>query len=399
MRPRTSLLLPRLAAALAATIVLALLACLWVLRPALPRIASISAPISTGTLEDAALCLAWLLLACLLVGVLLRTARRVLHASGSQRRTILPGVIPGPLPPRDATPLAERFQPPIGLSLRPPLRLADDDALLPSPRASASSATGVTCVATAPSQAPPPGPSQQHAGVLSQPAASICLLGPLRIQGTRRPPKRTRTRELIAYLALHPNGASRDELTEAICPDGDPQKTRARLWEVATDARASLGEAWITEGERYRLDREKLRIDLDDLDRLLDAATDEQPDALEAALALWRGTPLQGSDYAWADGHIHRLHATLIGLLERAGHARLARGDARGALQMAEQAIALDQLHEPSWRLALQADHALGLRESLTHRYQQLARELDEQLGLQPTRETRMIYKQLLGQN
>jgi hypothetical protein len=60
------------------------------------------------------------------------------------------------------------------------------------------------------------------------------------------------------------------------------------------------------------------------------------------------------------------LSATLLDLLERVGRVRLAHGDARGALQMAEQAIALDQLHEPSWRLALQAEHALGLRESIT---------------------------------
>ncbi|MGH8228224.1 MAG: bacterial transcriptional activator domain-containing protein [Steroidobacteraceae bacterium] len=88
----------------------------------------------------------------------------------------------------------------------------------------------------------------------------------------------------------------------------------------------------------------------------------------------------------------------LIGLLERAGHTRLERGDPRGALQFAEQAIALDQFHEASWRLALQADHALGLRESITRRYDQLTRALDEQLGLQPTRETRVMYRELLGQ-
>ncbi|MGH2879247.1 MAG: bacterial transcriptional activator domain-containing protein [Solirubrobacteraceae bacterium] len=87
-----------------------------------------------------------------------------------------------------------------------------------------------------------------------------------------------------------------------------------------------------------------------------------------------------------------------MGLLERAGHTRLERGDPRGALQFAEQAIALDQFHEASWRLALQADHALGLRESITRRYDQLTRALDEQLGLQPTRETRVMYRELLGQ-
>jgi DNA-binding SARP family transcriptional activator len=99
------------------------------------------------------------------------------------------------------------------------------------------------------------------------------------------------------------------------------------------------------------------------------------------------------------NGHIHRLRATLIGLLERAGHARLEQGDARGALELAEQAIALDQFHEASWRLALQADYALGLRESITRRYDDLTRSLDQQLGLQPTRETRVIYRRLLGQS
>lgn len=59
---------------------------------------------------------------------------------------------------------------------------------------------------------------------------------------------------------------------------------------------------------------------------------------------------------------------------------------------------ALNQFHEASWRLALQADHALGLRESITKRYDDLATALDQQLGLQLTRETRVMYRELLGQ-
>jgi two-component SAPR family response regulator len=208
------------------------------------------------------------------------------------------------------------------------------------------------------------------------------------------------TRELIAYLTLHPKGASRDELIEALWPTQDPKKSRPRLWESASDAHAALGDAWVVEGERYRLDRSKVNIYLDQLDQLLtNIEPENEPQTLEAALELWRGEPLQGSDYMWADGHIHRLRATLIGLLERAGNTRLERGDARGALELAEQAISLDQFHEASWRLALQADYALGLRESITRRYDDLAHALDEQLGLQPTRETRVMYRQLLGQS
>jgi DNA-binding SARP family transcriptional activator len=229
---------------------------------------------------------------------------------------------------------------------------------------------------------------------------SISLLGPLRIEGARRPLKRVPTRELIAYLALHPHGATRDELTEALWPGAHPDQALPRFWQIVSDARHALGDAWVRDGERYQLDRDCIRIDLDQLDRLLARAnpdSNEEPQTLEAALALWRGEPLEGSDYVWADGHIRRLSATYLGLLERAGHARLERGDARGALELAEQAITLDQFHEASWRLALQAEHTLGLRESITRRYD-LTRALDQELGLQPTRETRAMYRQLLGQ-
>ncbi|MFZ2050599.1 MAG: BTAD domain-containing putative transcriptional regulator [Solirubrobacteraceae bacterium] len=364
----------RTVAAVGVLLMLTALAALALFRPSLPHIVSLTAPLTAETLRGGALCLAWLLAVYVALALLIPAARVLIHGPAWQREAILPGVIPGPAPPQLPTPLSERFQPRI---LAPPLDL-DLENTHPA----------------APAKAPIAAPTHEKPRPVS-----ICLLGPLRIEGTDRPPRRVRTRELIAYLALHPNGASRDELTDAIWPDQDPKKTRARLWESASDAKAALGDAWIVDGDRYRLLRERLHIDLDELDQLLSSRTDDdEPQNLEAALALWRGEPLQGCDYAWADGHIHRLQATLIGLLERAGHARLVYGDARGALQFAEQAIALDQFHEASWRLALQADHALGLRESITRRYDQLARSLDQQLGLQPTRETKLLYRQLLGQ-
>jgi DNA-binding SARP family transcriptional activator len=228
---------------------------------------------------------------------------------------------------------------------------------------------------------------------------SIAVLGPLAIDGVAHRIKRAATHELLAYLAFHPQGASRDELIEAIWPAQDPKRTRPRFWQSVTEARKAIGDAWLHHGERYQLDPTHVRIDLEQLDGLLAATEpDSQPQTLERALALWRGEPLEGSDYLWAEGDVRRLTATFLGLLERAGHARLDHGDARGALQMAEQAIAIDQFHEASWRLALRAEHALGMRESITKRYDELTHSLDEQLGLQPTRETRVMYRQLLGQ-
>jgi two-component SAPR family response regulator len=225
---------------------------------------------------------------------------------------------------------------------------------------------------------------------------SIAVLGPVAIDGLKHRIKRAATRELLTYLALHPSGASRDELVEAIWPAQDPARTRPRFYQSVTEARKALGDAWIHHDERYRLDRSKIRVDLDDLENLV--ISDADPNALERALALWRGEPLENTDYLWADSHTRNLRATLLDLLERVGSYRLANGDAKGALLIAEQAITLDRLHEPSWRLALQAEHALGQRDGITKRYDELSRSLDEQLGLRPASETRAIYRQLLGQ-
>ncbi len=372
-------LITRIGAAGGAVLAVAALVLLWQFRPGLPHISSPGAPFTSELAEQGLIFVIWLLSLYIAFSVFVHAAHAVIHPP--RRTTILPGVIPSPpLPrPRAAAPRTARPKFALTLAASPEPSSADTPA--------ASTAPAPTAAATA-----------TLAAVEQRPALSISLLGPLRIDGADQSPKRVPTRELIAYLALHPHGASRDELIEALWPAQDPKKTRRRLWDLATDARATLGDALIHEGERYRLDRAKVRIDLDQLDQLLTSTDADNEPNLEAALALWRGEPLEGADYIWAEGDIHRLRATLLGLLERAGHARLEHGDARGALQMAEQAIALDQFHEASWRLALQAEHALGMRESITCRYDELAHALDQELGLQPTRETRIMYRQLLGQ-
>jgi DNA-binding SARP family transcriptional activator len=347
---------------------------LGLIHPALPHLSgSLTSPITTDEVEQVAACAAWLLAACLASILLIRAIRGLTPTVGR-----VPGVLPRRAPP-NTRPTGGR-RPSYVLTIAAPLV---ENRALPSP-------------ASTPQDAAEAAPVESKASTIS-----ISVLGPLAIDGLLGRIKRAATHELLAYLAFHPKGGSRDELIEAIWPAQDPKRTRPRFWQSVTEARKALGDAWVHHGERYELDRSKVRVDLDDLDRLLAANSDDtsrDPAALESALALWRGEPLEGSDYLWAEGEIRVLHATLVDLLERVGRSRLAREDARGALQMADQAIALDGLHESSWRLALQAEHALGLRESITRRYDELARSLDEQLGLEPARETRLVYRQLLGQ-
>lgn len=387
MRPRTHIPLH----ALAALLVLAGLALLWQLRPGLPALPeSWTAPMSSADAEEILFWVLWLVLAALLLLIARRLVNEIAltikQRRERERAAFAERMLSKPMSP---PPTASRY--PIyadRYTMVLPPRANHDDEYAPERPALADRATPDATRTATPEESKP------------ALALSISVLGPLRIDGLKRPLKRAPTREIIAYLALRPPGATRDELIEALWPDQDPQHSLPRLYQSVTDARKALGDAWIREGERYQLDRTKIHIDLDELNRLL--ATNDSADeqhALETALSLWRGAPLAGSDYPWAEGPIHRLHATLLDLLGRVGAARLTNGDPQGALQAAEQAITLDNLHEPSWRLALQAEHALGFRSSVTKRYDALAHLLDEQLGLQPSHETKMTYRQLLGQS
>jgi DNA-binding SARP family transcriptional activator len=47
----------------------------------------------------------------------------------------------------------------------------------------------------------------------------------------------------------------------------------------------------------------------------------------------------------------------------------------------------------------MRAEAALGLREAVIARYEALRGELDTKLGLEPERETRLLYRRLLSQD
>lgn len=379
-------LLRRLAASGVAAGCLAALGLLWQLRPQLP-----GAPVDAAFAGELLRLLLWGTVA-LLVLVLLARALRAGGRSAAAAPVPRPRAKRRPVralldatPPRPAaTPQVDRYEPEWR---RPRLTLPGGDG------------EGAVAVAAPAAVAEP----EADVAAGGEARASVLLLGPLEIPSTtgrRRalgPPH-----ELIAYLALHPEGASRDELLEALWPEESPDRSEQRFWQASREARKLLYGAVVREAGRYRLDRDRVDVDVDRLERLLCAAAgtrDEEAerDVVEEALALFRGEPLEGCDYRWADGDLRRLTARRLELLERAGRARLASGDARGALDAAEQGIAADELNERFWQLAFEAEAAIGAREAISRRYDELAARLDERLGLKPSGETRTLYLRLLG--
>jgi DNA-binding SARP family transcriptional activator len=87
-----------------------------------------------------------------------------------------------------------------------------------------------------------------------------------------------------------------------------------------------------------------------------------------------------GLDVDLDDG-VRQLEAAIVDLLERVGRARLESGEFRAALEAAERALSFNVLNERLWRLALEAERAVGLREAVAGRYRELCKLLDEQVA------------------
>jgi hypothetical protein len=197
----------RICATSGAVLAIAALALLWQFRPGLPHISSAGAPFTSEVAEQGLVFVIWLLAIYIAFSVFVHAAHAIIHPP--RRTTIFPGVIPSPPLPRPRASAPPTARPKFALTL----------AARPDPEHAAS-----TLPATAPSEAP------AAVGTLAAPEApalSISLLGPLRIDGADQSPKRVPTRELIAYLALHPHGASRDELIEALPARARPEEDPA----------------------------------------------------------------------------------------------------------------------------------------------------------------------------
>lgn len=393
----------RLAATLTAIPLLVVFAFAWQLRPPLPPLPrSLRAPLPAGNVLSLLELLAWVVFVLLdLVlcwRVLAYGARREpSKAELRLRRALRP-------PPRLRSTQAVDWRafaappsvPVMHVRASTSAEATTAAALDPSPARDAA-ADAAAAERAAPALAAALDPSAGRVG--------LRLLGPLELVGCKKKqPRRKATRELLAFLALQHGQVSRDELIEALWPGEEPRRSAERFYQAATEARQLLGDGFQRLRDNfYRLDRRRLWLDLDQFEQLRtradDAPGDEQQALLERALALFRGEPFAGLDALWADAEARRLRAVQLELLERLGRLQLAAGAATAALAAAEQAALLDRSNERPVQLAMEAEAALGQRDAISTRYQRLCEDLDEQYGLQPSRETKQLYRRLLSQD
>lgn len=127
--------------------------------------------------------------------------------------------------------------------------------------------------------------SREGTSTASRVPVEVRLFGPGQIFVAGEEPRAGlggKTRELLAYFLLHPEGATREQAIEALWPEVDPDRGLDRFWarlgELRTRPRSELAPSakFIDRagGDTYRIERDVFDVDVWRFDELL--ASDEE---------------------------------------------------------------------------------------------------------------------------
>jgi DNA-binding SARP family transcriptional activator len=240
----------------------------------------------------------------------------------------------------------------------------------------------------------------------------IRLAGPLAVEaddGELAPTRlgSRRARLLLGYLAVERRrtiGVA--ELVAVLWPDGVPQRPEAGVATLVSRLRSQLGRDAIR-GSRagYQLGhRPAVEVDLDEAAALIgEAERRALAEPGPAASAASRALDLLGSgvldDEPTAEW-VEPARVERIDLIRRARHAgaqaALGTGDAAGALRLAREAIAADAFDEQAYRDLMAAHQATGTRAEALTGYDRLRRLLADELGIDPSQQTRELHAAIL---
>src|SRR5579859_598012 len=241
--------------------------------------------------------------------------------------------------------------------------------------------------------------------VLNSPAMlSILLLGAPAISVDGRPldTLRRKNRALVYYLARRVTPVTRDEALAFLWPDHPRPAALHSLRSALSELRRQLGPALLVEADSLALGPET-QVDTWRFEAAIAAAPPDLA-ALSMALELYRGEFLQGFSLAeppefddWVAEQREHFRALAVRGLAALSQLQQQQHDHAAALEALNRALAFEPLREDLQRAALRLHYRLGDRAGAIRRYEALRRQLDEELGVPPSPETRALYDSLIN--
>jgi DNA-binding SARP family transcriptional activator len=237
----------------------------------------------------------------------------------------------------------------------------------------------------------------------------VKLLGRPLIEGVDEQPGGgfgAKSREFLFLFLLNPEGLTREEATELLWPETDPeqviQRFKFQLKTIRQRLRNDLAPTakFIDKiGDVYRPAPEHFSVDVWDFDLHLRAAKGSRPlESLSQAVELYRGELLQGIYYEWAEPLRAHFRDRRLDALVRVSDLRSAQGDFEGGLKAVLQAIETEPFAEHLYRRAMTIYAQLGRASDIKKIYRELEAALSDELEAEPDAETSDLKERLLKQ-
>jgi DNA-binding SARP family transcriptional activator len=244
----------------------------------------------------------------------------------------------------------------------------------------------------------------------SEPAPiRVSLLGPACVEAWEEEINsglRASAYELLAWYALHPDGATAEAAIDALWPDASPQRGRERFWTALGNLRSRLhgptkdGVEILTKvGEHYRPDPAVVDIDLWHFEAALTTAARagnpaEVTAPLELAVAAYRGDFYPNGDALWVEPVREDLHRRALDAQLRLAELYADHGRPDAAIAALEQAIELDPICEDAYRRLITLLAHLHRDDAAQRSWRLLQGRLAE-LDLEPEDKTARLVHEL----
>ena len=218
-----------------------------------------------------------------------------------------------------------------------------------------------------------------------------------------------RGRLLFAFLAANRDRVvGRDELVEAVWPDGVPRAAHANLRALLSKVRRATGPQPLALRSRFRLDLPaESWIDVEAANQAVhraEAAVSARDwarawGASHAALCTSRREFVAGEDAPWIHEWRRHLGEVHVRALECYAAASLGIGGSElpGAERAARTLTQMAPYRESGHRLLIETLVANGNDAEAMHVYHELRQLLREQLGIHPSPATQALHKRLLA--
>ena len=228
--------------------------------------------------------------------------------------------------------------------------------------------------------------------------ASLSLLGPMRLtskNGDDLTPKARKTRAVLAVIALSRGAVPRARLTDLLWGDRGEDQAKASLRQALYELR-ELGTAGLltTSRESVELGPKRLWTDVGPFE----ARNDPSQVAEHLQDVQW---PLL-SDLddvtpefdEWLRSERTRISGQIVQRSSEAAEIALANSDHASARRIADSIERIDPLDEQAVQCGIRADIASGDRTSAHRRFERLEKNLRQELGLEPSSNTRALLDQ-----